>query len=122
MAAIASDVDVSVYSHVTTWVLTTADPVGDRVAYPNAPDKSVQFDGTFGTATVALEGSNKPDPTSADGADWFPLTDPQGNAISKTAAGGEAVIEAVRWVRPRLTTPGAGATINVYLFSRRNIG
>ena len=42
-------------------------------------DRSVQIEGTFASATVVLKGSN-------DGTNYQNLTDPQGNAISKSAA------------------------------------
>lgn len=101
-------------SVVHTWTLTSADPTGDAVSgYEDYADVTVQFTGTFGTATVGLEGSLD------GGSNYSSLTDPQGNAISKTAAGIEAVAEAVPVLRPRLTTPGAGASIVVTVYMRK---
>lgn len=96
-----------------TWVLTTADFVGRAVKYNDFADRTVQFFGTFGAATVVLEGSLD------GGTTWATLTDPQGNAISKTAAALEAVQEAVPLVRPQLSVVGTGATVTVVLFVRK---
>jgi len=72
----------------------------------------VYFSGTFGAATVAWQGG--------DGTVWLPLTDPQGNAISKTAEGIEVVTETPETSRPILTAVGAGAAIKVTLIARRS--
>lgn len=75
-------------------------------------DRSVQFVGTFGAGgTIVFEGSN-------DAATYASLTDPQGNAISKTATGIEQVMEAARQVRPRVTAGDGTTTLNAYLFIR----
>jgi hypothetical protein len=97
---------------IITWVLTSANSDGAAVQYPDYADRTVQFTGTFGTATVQLEGS-------LDGTNWTVLTDPQGNAITKTATSIEAVSEAVPFIRANLSTPGAGATITALLFVRK---
>jgi hypothetical protein len=97
-----------------SWTLTTADGTGVAVTpYGDYADRTVSFGGTFGGATVVLEGS-------LDGSEYFTLDDPQGNPISKTAPSIEAVLEAVKYIRPRLTVAGAGASINVVLYMRKN--
>lgn len=98
-------------TYLYEWVLTTADATGVAISVPGASDKSIQFDGTWGGATAVMEGSN-------DNATFLPLTDPQGNAISKTADALEAIIENTLWVRPRLSSVGIGATISVRLLVR----
>lgn len=96
-----------------TWDLTTTDHTGDAAEYPDYADRTVQFIATAaGSATAKLEGS-------LDGTNWVSLADPQGNEISKTASGIEAVLEAVRYVRPRLTTPGTAAVWKVILYVRK---
>lgn len=76
---------------------------GVPVELPGASLRSIQFTGTFGTGgTILLEGSN-------DGSNYVTLTDPQGNAISKTSAGLEASEEVTRYVRPRVSA-GDGST------------
>lgn len=75
-------------------------------------DKSVQVRGTFNAGTVVIEGSN-------DGINWIVLTDPQGNAISKTAAFIEQILECTRYVRPRVSA-GTGVDLDVFFVLRRN--
>ncbi len=76
-------------------------------------DRTVQFDGTFGAGgSVTLQGSN-------DGASWFPLTDPQGNAITKTGAGLEVIEEGPRYVRPIVTAGDGTTSLNCRIWARR---
>lgn len=97
-----------------TWILLTADPAGAAVAYEDYQDRAVQATGTFGGATLQWEGSLD------GGTTWFILTNPQGTAIAFTAAGGSQISEASALIRPRLTTVGAGATINAILYAGRS--
>ena len=106
---IAADHD----SALITWVLTTADPTGDSVAYEDYADRTFQVFGTFGGATVELQGSLD------GGTTWVVLTDPQGNALAKTAAALEAVSEAVPLVRAKLTVVGSGASVTAILYVRK---
>lgn len=106
------DIDGDGSTNFITWDLTTANPDGAPVSWVQWADRSITFVGTWGGATAALEGSN-------DGSVWLPITDPQGNAISKTANGLEAATELTRFVRPNLTTVGVGATIKATLVMRR---
>lgn len=90
-------------AHVVQWTGLLNGDDGSPIEMPGSSDRSVQFSGTFGTGgTILLEGSN-------DGTNYVVLTDPQGNAISKTAAGIEAVTELTRYVRPRVSA-GDGST------------
>jgi hypothetical protein len=96
-------------SWICLWeTLTSANAVGDSLEMTAWSDRSVQFVGTFDSATVVLQGSN-------DGTTWVTLTDPQGNAISKTAAGLEAISELTRYVRPSTSGGGGSQDIDVYL-------
>lgn len=74
-------------------------------------DRSVQVVGTFNGGTVVIEGSN-------DGQNWVTLTDPQGNAITKTAAFIEQLLEVTRFVRPRVSL-GTGVDVDVFFVLRR---
>lgn len=97
------------------WVLGVNDD-GDPVALPRHADRSVQITGSFGGATLKIEGS-------LDGTNFAPLTDPQGNALSFTSypAGYstviEAVAEAVVAVRP-IVSGGTATSLTVTLFCR----
>lgn len=76
------------------------------------PDKSVQVSGTFGAGgTVAIRGSN-------DQNTWFTLTDPQGNALSFTAAGMEQISENPRYMRPEVTAGDGSTSLTVTCISR----
>jgi hypothetical protein len=77
-------------------------------------DKSVQVIGNFNAGTIVIEGSN-------DGVNWATLTDPQGNALSKTTAFIEQILEATRYVRPRVSA-GAGVDLDVFFVLRRASG
>lgn len=88
----------------------TCTPVGPP--YADYSDRSVQMEGSFG-GTVTLQGSN-------DGTNYQSVTDPQGNAIAKSAAALEAISEATLWIRP---SPGASvAATTVTLVMRRGRG
>lgn len=76
-------------------------------------DRTVQIDGTFGAAgSISLEGSN-------DGVTWFALTDPQGNAITKTTAALEVIEEGPRYVRPNVTAGDGTTSLNCRIWARR---
>lgn len=77
-------------------------------------DMSVAFTGTFGTGgTIKFEGSN-------DGTNYFEITDPQGNAISKTAASLEQGTEIVRYYRPRVSAGDGTTSLTCTLYMRRS--
>jgi hypothetical protein len=101
---------------VVTWAnVTQADtftPIGPRWA--DYADRNVQIQGTFGGATVVLTGSN-------DGSNYFTLTDPQGNSISKTSAALEQITEATAFVQPT-HSGGAGESVTVVMLMRRGRG
>lgn len=112
-AVITTDLNGDGSVTMAVWPLTTADHTGDALSWADWADRSVTFAGTWGGATAALEGSN-------DGSTWIPLADPQGTAITKTANGIEAVLELTRFVRPRLSTVGAGATVSATILMRNS--
>lgn len=106
--------DVRLFSVKWTGFAASGD-VGTAVALPAFPDRTVQILGTFaGSIAVELQGSLD------GGTTWSPLTDPQGNAISKTAAAIEAITELVPLVRPKATAGSGGAAVDVYLFMGGN--
>jgi hypothetical protein len=98
---------------LNTWSLTTADPTGDAVSSAEWADRTWQYSGTWGGATLTLQGSN-------DKSNWFTLDNAAGGtALTATANGGAASVELPLWVRPNLTTPGTGATVTVTALFRR---
>ena len=88
---------------VCTWTPLANGDDGTPFENPGSSDRSVQITGTFGVGgTISLQGSN-------DGTNWAILTDPQGNALTFTAAKIEAVSELTRYIRP-LVSAGDGTT------------
>jgi len=91
---------------IVKWEGLTTNDTGQPWGRADFNDKCVQILGDFGTnATVTIQGSNDPrvitDPSNAV---WFSVTDPQANAIAKTAAAGEQILENPVWIRPSVTS------------------
>ena len=96
-----------------TWVLVTATPDGSPIKIPEWADNTFVATGTWGGATLTLEGS-------ADGSTWVSLNAAAGGtAATATANKAITLIERPLYLRPNLTTPGAGATITVTALCRR---
>jgi hypothetical protein len=93
------------------WVMANSD-TSVPVELTDYADRSVQVTGTFGGATITLEGSN-------DGTNYVTLRDPQGVALSFTAAGLKQVMETTLYVRASITG-GAGSTLTVTLCMRKS--
>jgi hypothetical protein len=90
---------------------------GTPITLPGNGDKSIHVTGTFGAGgSCTLEGSN--DETNPP-TNWFALTNPSGSVIAITSAGGQAVVEAVVWIRPHVTA-GDGTTALVAKVFCRN--
>lgn len=106
------------------WEALGASDTGLPVKLVKYSGKSSQIFGTFDTTTITLQGSNDPraNPENVNHASavWFSLTDPQGNAIAKTAAAGEEILENPMWIRP-ISSGGAGTDIDVSIVAKRNI-
>jgi hypothetical protein len=100
------------HSVLMTWTGLLNGDTGAPLTFHDYPDRTFQVTGTFGTGgSVNLEGSN-------DGTNWAILTDPQGNAITKTAAGMEAVTETPRYMRPNVTAGDGTTDLTVTVFAR----
>lgn len=101
-----------------TWILTTADPQGVFVAFPEYADKTLtigmESGDAFGAATCVIQGKNTVAATAAT------LNKAAtGTAASFTAAGVVSVIENTVFIAPLLSVVGAGATVTVVLLARR---
>lgn len=94
-----------------TWTALTENDTAAPVDCGDFADRSVFIGGTFGSATVIFQGSN-------DGTNYVVLTDPQGNNISKTSAGLEAVTELTAYARPS-ASGGTSQSVNVVMIGRR---
>jgi len=85
------------------WTGLDADDSGSPVELQGFPDRTVTIEGTFSVGgSCTMQGSN-------DGTNYYSLTDPQGNAITKTAGGIELITENPKYIRP-LVTAGDGST------------
>lgn len=94
---------------LASWAALANGDSGAPIDYLAFADRSVQIVGTFGVGgSVTIEGTN-------DGTNYVALTDPQGNAITKTAAAIEAVSEVPRSIRPRVTAGDGTTSLSVYL-------
>ena len=99
-------------SRLILWSPLALGDDGEPVAMPDFADRTVQVAGTFGAGgAVAVEGS-------LDGLTWATLTDPQGNALSITAAKIEAISEAVLYVRPRVTGGDGTTSLTIHLLAK----
>jgi hypothetical protein len=98
---------------VASWALGNADQ-GLQVSMSGAADRSVQIAGTFGAATVIVEGSN-------DGTNWTQLSDTGGTAISKTATFLGQIMQLTRYIRCS-SSGGTGTAIVVTLLMKGQTG
>lgn len=108
MPAIAYTVDSGLGWRSYTWTGVTEADTFVAAEVGGQTDRSVQATGTFGSATLLVKGSN-------DGTTYLTLTDPQGNAISKTADALEQIEEGTRYIQPT-HSGGTGETIKVIIF------
>lgn len=91
--------------------LTNADATSDAVPGGGAEnDKTVSVGGTFGGATVTIQGTLDPGVSPT----WFTAHDPEGNPLAFAAADMQAIRENVVSLRAVLTG-GAGSTLVVHL-------
>jgi hypothetical protein len=74
------------------------------------PNKSIQIGGTFGGATVTVEGSD-------DGVTYATINDVKGNAVSATSAARFDVVDVPAFLRPK-TASGSGADVTVIITAR----
>lgn len=104
MATIASSTNTTLttVAFVAKWEGMAQGDDGQPVMGAQYTDKTIQVSGTFGGATLALEGSN-------DGVNYHALTDTQGNTLNITSAKIKQVVEATVYVRP-VVVGGDGTT------------
>lgn len=112
IAPVVTDISVDGSVSKVVWTaLTNTDFDGVQIMSVEWADRCIQVDGTFGGATITIQGSN-------DGATWYTLNNVQGTALTFTAAGMKQVVEVPQWIRPSLSG-GAGSTLNVTMIARR---
>lgn len=86
--------------------------VGLKTIFGGFADRSIQVEGTFGGATVALEGSN-------DGVNFHALTDPQGNTIAIASPGIKQVTETTMFFRPHVVGGDGTTALVISAFFRK---
>ena len=94
-------------------VSDTGVPIGKN--WNDYYDRSVQVGGAFGSnGSITVEASND------GGSSYLAVTDGQGNAVTKTAAGYEQVVECAALMRPNVTIGDANTAIDVNFFLKRD--
>ncbi len=95
--------------------MVTGDTIVAQQVPANCGDRAVQFSGTFaGGTSMSFTGSLIP----GGAGTYATLTDPQGNAITKTAAGLEQVTELTDWVAPTIASGSADSVTCTLIVSR----
>lgn len=118
IAAVATSMDPEHRVAHVVWTPLANSDTGSPAPFQPGADRSVQVRGTFGAGgTVIIQGSND---LLAAGATWATLTDPQGNALSFTAAGLEQVSEFTRWIRPNVTGGDGTTALTVTMLAGRS--
>lgn len=96
-----------------TWTpLTETNTDGAPIEMGPWADRSVQVEGTFGGATVTIQGTN-------DGTNWQTLNNPASVALSFSAAGFKGILELPMKIRP-LVTGGTSVSLTVSMVVRRS--
>lgn len=99
---------------LVTWAGLLNGDTGSPVEGVDFADRTAQISGTFGAGgSITMQGSN-------DNTNYDPLTDPQGNAITKTAAGLEVIVENPRYARPNVTAGDGTTSLTVTIWARRS--
>jgi hypothetical protein len=103
-------------AHFVQWTPLLNGDSGAPFAMPGFADRSVQVTGTFGAGgTVLIEGSN-------DGVTYSTLSDPQGVALSVTAALLKEISQICKLIRPRVSAGDGTTSLSVTLLARRPAG
>lgn len=100
---------------VFIWSGLAAGDDGQPLPFPGAADRSVQVEGTFGGATVTIEGALDP------AASFRTLTDAGHVSLSFTSVPTtlKDVLQACTNIRPKVTGGDGTTNITVYLLARR---
>jgi hypothetical protein len=90
------------------WANMPQGDVGDSLPMAGYSDRSVQVVGTFGGATVSIEGSN-------DGVTFATLTDPQGNPLTFVTSRLETIMEMTLYIRPKVTGGDGTTSLSTFM-------
>lgn len=95
------------------WVDMQQGGDGAPIVTPDWADKTVEVFGTFGIATISIQGRN--DPT----APWTVLTDPFGVALTFSAAGVRVILQGTIYIRPLVNSGDGTTNLQCNILSRR---
>lgn len=104
--------NIGLAEHV--WTPLGVGDKGDKVGCARYADRSISASGTFGGATVTMQGTNTLDPAEAD---WVPIRDGIGDPITFTSNGLLEVLPLSLWIRP-VITGGSGTSVTVLLLGK----
>lgn len=95
------------------WTPVTESDTCAAVSLPELTDKSIHVSGTFGSASVAVKGSNN------GGASFASLNDPTGTVIAISGEAIKAVLENTLLVQP-VASGGSGQTLKISMLFHMN--
>lgn len=93
-------------AQLVIWTPVTEADTCAAVSFPDLTDRSVHVYGTFGSASVAIQGSNN------NGASFVALNDPGGSAIAITSEKIKAILENSQQIKP-VATGGSAQSLSV---------
>lgn len=99
---------------VVTWAAMATGDTGEPVSLAEYGDKTFQVTGTFGGASLNMEGSN-------DLVTWSPLSNRQGTAMAFTVAGMNTSQDRPAYVRPNCVGGAASGMIVTVCCHRSDI-
>ena len=98
------------HAHLYLWETLTESDTALPVSVPFSADRSVHVVGTFGGATITMQGTNETAPTN-----YETLTNIDGTtACTFTAAALQQIEENTVWIRPS-SASGSSSDVDVYL-------
>lgn len=103
---VGSQIVTSDHQFTASWALGNAD-TGVATDMHRWADRTVHVVGTFGGATVTIQGSN-------DNVNWLTLNDNAGAALTFTVTGMKLILENPLYVRA-ITSGGAGTALTVII-------
>lgn len=114
MAAIAATIRIVGAGNnackVAVWTGVTEADTCVAVSFPDLTDRSVHVSGTFGGASVAIQGSNN------NGASFVAMNDPGGTVIAITSEKIKAILENSEQIKPAITGGSSQALVISILF------
>lgn len=98
-------------SYLVTWTGLLVNDTGAPAAFVGAADRSVEVAGTFGGATLSMQGSNA-------GAAYYTLDEAPSTPVSFAAAGFMSVRDLPRFIRPAVAGGDGSTNLTVSLLMR----